>query len=55
MAPAGTLALLAGAIRWLIAALLLAGTIRAVLLMLRRRSADNKGELDGQLDSSRGV
>jgi hypothetical protein len=53
--PALDAAFVAGALRWLVAILLLAGAIRAVLRTLRRRSADNKEELEGQLDSSRGV
>jgi hypothetical protein len=44
--PAWDAAFVAGALRWLIAILLLAGAIRAVPRMLRRRSADNKEELE---------
>ena len=50
-------AFLAGAMRWLIAILILAGAIRLVLRKLRTRSADDaetKEELEGQLDSSSG-
>jgi hypothetical protein len=56
--PALDAAFLAGALRWLIAILILAGAIRLVLRKLRTRSADNaetKEELEGQLDSSHGL
>jgi hypothetical protein len=56
--PALDAAFLAGALRWLIAILILAGAIRLVLRKLHTRSADNaetKEELEGQLDSSRGL
>jgi hypothetical protein len=57
-APALDAAFLAGALRWLIAILLLAGAIRAVLRMLRRRSGDSVESKEGlatQLDSQRGL
>jgi hypothetical protein len=56
--PALDAAFLAGALRWLIAILILAGAIRLVLRKLRTRSADKaetKEELEGQLDSPRGL
>jgi hypothetical protein len=53
--PALDAAFFAAALRWLIAILILAGAIRLALRMPRRRSADNKEELEGQLDSSRGL
>jgi uncharacterized membrane-anchored protein YitT (DUF2179 family) len=56
--PALDAAFLAGALRWLIAILILAGVTRLVLRKLRTRSADNaetKEELEGQLDSSHGL
>jgi hypothetical protein len=56
--PALDAAFLAGALRWLVAILILAGAIRLVLRKLRTRSADNaetKEELEGQLDSPRGL
>jgi len=56
--PALNAAFLAGALRWLIAILILAGAIRLVLRKLRTRSADNaetKEELEGQLYSPRGL
>jgi hypothetical protein len=53
--PALDATFLAGAMRWLIAILLLAAAIRAVIHMPRKRSADKKEELEAQLDSSRGI
>jgi len=57
-APALDAAFLAGAMRWLIAILILAGVIRLLLRKLRRRSGDHaesQQELEGQFDSSRGI
>ena len=48
-------AFFAGALRWLIAILILAGAIRVAVRMPRRRSAESKEELEGHLDSSRGL
>jgi hypothetical protein len=56
--PAFDAAFLAGAMRWLVAILLVANAIYAAPRLFRRRSGDsgdNKEELNGQLDSSRGV
>jgi hypothetical protein len=53
--PAFDAAFFAGALRWLIAILILAGAIRVALRMSRRRSAESKEQLEGQLDSSRGL
>jgi hypothetical protein len=53
--PALDAAFFAAALRWLIAILILAGAIRLALRMPRKRSAESKEELEGQLDSSRGL